>query len=243
MEIRRLIHRNSCIWVILWQTEFLCRNSDVFLCMSLPWPIHMKSSVTTHSYVWHDSFICVTWLIHACDMTHSYVCHDSSYVFVWHAGGMSHINDYTYVYIKKKCIYVYIYIYIYIHTNMTREWVHTYEFICVTWLIQMCDMTHSCVWRDAFVCVSWLIHVWLCDMQGVCHALVSHTKLLPYSHVCHDSFICVPWLIHICDMTHSYVWHDSFMCVPWLIRNKCDMQRGCVNHVSHIKLCFWKYSV
>jgi len=26
-----------------------------------------------HSYVWHDSFICVTWLIHMCDMTHSYV--------------------------------------------------------------------------------------------------------------------------------------------------------------------------
>ena len=24
----------------------------------------------THSYVWHDSFICVTWLIHMCDMTH-----------------------------------------------------------------------------------------------------------------------------------------------------------------------------
>ena len=25
----------------------------------------------THSYVWHDSFICVTWLTHMCDMTHS----------------------------------------------------------------------------------------------------------------------------------------------------------------------------
>jgi len=30
----------------------------------------------THSYVWHDSFICVTWLIHMCDMTHSYVWRD-----------------------------------------------------------------------------------------------------------------------------------------------------------------------
>ena len=30
----------------------------------------------THWYVWHDSFICVTWLIHICDMTHWYVwCH------------------------------------------------------------------------------------------------------------------------------------------------------------------------
>ena len=29
------------------------------------------------SSVGHDSFICVTWLIHMCDMTHSYVWHDS----------------------------------------------------------------------------------------------------------------------------------------------------------------------
>ena len=32
----------------------------------------------THSHVWHDSFTCVTWLIHMCDMTHSHVWHDSS---------------------------------------------------------------------------------------------------------------------------------------------------------------------
>jgi len=41
----------------------------------------------THSYVWHDSFICVTWLIHMCDMTHSYVWHDSficvTHSYVW----------------------------------------------------------------------------------------------------------------------------------------------------------------
>ena len=30
-----------------------------------------------HSYLRHDSFICVTWLIHMCAMTHSYVWHDS----------------------------------------------------------------------------------------------------------------------------------------------------------------------
>ena len=32
---------------------------------------------TTHSYVWHDSFICMTWLIHVLNMTHSYMWHDS----------------------------------------------------------------------------------------------------------------------------------------------------------------------
>jgi len=38
---------------------------------------------STHSYVRHDSFIRVTWLIHMCDMTHSYVRHDSFIRVTW----------------------------------------------------------------------------------------------------------------------------------------------------------------
>jgi len=52
-----------------------------------------------HLLVWHDSsicvtwlihmcdmtlFICVTWLIHMCDMTYSYVWHDSFMCVTWH---------------------------------------------------------------------------------------------------------------------------------------------------------------
>jgi len=33
--------------------------------------------------VWHDSFTCVTWLIHMCDMTHPYVRHDSFFLTDW----------------------------------------------------------------------------------------------------------------------------------------------------------------
>jgi len=51
--------------------------------------LHVPTCDMTHPYVcqdslyvWHDSFISVTWLIHMYDMTHPYVCHDSSYV--WH---------------------------------------------------------------------------------------------------------------------------------------------------------------
>ena len=43
--------------------------------------IHMCDM--TQSYVWHDSFICVTWRIHMCDMTHSYVWHDSFICATW----------------------------------------------------------------------------------------------------------------------------------------------------------------
>ena len=73
--------------------------------------------------------------------------------------------------------------------------------LCVTWLIHMWDMTHSCVWHDTCECVTWFIH--MCDVT--------------HSYLWHDSFICVTWLIHMCDMTHSYVWRETFMCVTWLI--------------------------
>ena len=79
----------------------------------------------THSYVWHDSFICVTWLIHMCDMTHSYVWHDSFICVTW----LIHMYDMT-------------------HSYAWRD-----SFICVTWLIQMCDMTLSYVWHNSFMCV------------------------------------------------------------------------------------------
>jgi len=38
-------------------------------------------------YVWRDSFICVTWLIHMCVVTHSYVWHNS-FTCVWHDLGL-----------------------------------------------------------------------------------------------------------------------------------------------------------
>jgi len=43
---------------------------DSLICVT--WLIHM-----TLWHVWHDPLICVTWLIHICDMTHSHTRHDS----------------------------------------------------------------------------------------------------------------------------------------------------------------------
>jgi len=83
----------------------------------------------TDSYVWYDSFICVTWLIHMCDMTHSYVCHDSFICVTW----LIHMCD------------------------MTQSYVWHDSFICVTWLIHICDRTRSYVWHDSFICVTWLV--------------------------------------------------------------------------------------
>jgi len=76
---------------------------------------------------------------------------------------------------------------------MTHAYVWHDAFICVTWLIHMCDMTHLCVtwpthvWHDLFMCATWLIH--MCDMTHAC--------------VWHDSCIRM-------TCTYLYVYH---MCI------------------------------
>jgi len=65
-------------------------------------------------------------------------------------------------------------------------------FICVTWLVHMCDMTHSFVWRDVFIRVLYLIH-----MRDVAH-----------SEVWYDAFICVIWCV-----VDSWMSHDTYKCV------------------------------
>jgi len=86
---------------------------------------------------------------------------------------------------------------------------------CVTWLIHMCDMTHSHLWHDSFTCVTWLIH--MCDVTHSC--------------AWRDAFTCVTWLIQMCDVPHPdesvddffldsevqmvYIQRWSFKCVPF----------------------------
>jgi len=56
--------------------SYVCHDS--FICV--PWLIDMCAM--THTYVCHDSFICVPWLIHMCVMTRSYV----PYAYLWILG-------------------------------------------------------------------------------------------------------------------------------------------------------------
>jgi len=71
-----------------------------------------------------------------------------------------------------------------------RDW-----FSCVIWRMNICGMSHSCVWHDPFI-------VWYLGgavMRGGARSGFVNLKRVWYG-VC----IRVRWLIHICDMTHSY---------------------------------------
>jgi len=123
------------------------------------------------------------------------------------------------------------------HDSFIGVW---YElFICGTWLVHMCDMTHSCAWYDdAFKCVTWLIHI-----RGMTHSYVCD---MTRSYVRHDSFVCVTWLIHMVNMIHPYarhdsficVWHDSFLCDTWLSCKMCAnescLYKWVMSQMSHV---------
>ena len=127
------------------------------------------------------------------------------------------------------------------------------SFLCVTWLLHMCDVTYSYVWRDSFMCQ---MTPFICDIRHVTSLWHTHVP----RHMCHErSHIrhCVWWDVshinetyvklrkHACNMRkvpydmHSYVWHDLFICVTWFlhvsndsIHNACPLVIGDMGHVT-----------
>jgi len=114
------------------------------------------SCMITHSYLWCDSFIRMTWLsnmgvahggkarfafihdIYTCDMTHLYMWHDSS-IWVWRAvvrlvspSCMMYMCAMTHSYVcHDSSIWV-------VNSSMRVTWLISFIF---TWFIHMCAMT------------------------------------------------------------------------------------------------------
>jgi len=177
----------------------------------------------THSHVWHDSFTCVTWLVHAWDITHIHVWHDSFTCVTW----LTHMRDMSHAYVwRDSCRCVTWLVHVCDVTRLCNITLFNKELpharhdscTCVTCLTRVRDMTHVYEWRDSFICVTWQVHV--CDVIRLCDITLCNKELL---HVRHDWGTCVTCLTRVrdmthvmCDMTRSYVWHDSFICVTWL---------------------------
>jgi len=71
IHIRNMTQSNETWLIHIWDMA-LSHLCNAFLCVTY---------VTTHSYMWHDSFICVTWLLQTPFPPHNPVCSRNWYAF------------------------------------------------------------------------------------------------------------------------------------------------------------------
>ena len=136
----------------------LLRNETCNLRHSIhlrhPVPLN-ETCVPPHSYVWRHSFKCAT---HPATCTATHTQHRHSYVWRDSLKCATHPATHTATHTAS-------------HTaTHTATQTATQTFIRVTWLLQICNMTQSHVWRDACTCVTCVLQ---CVLQ--CAALIAHT--------------------------------------------------------------------
>jgi len=133
--------------------------------------------VTWFLHGWHVSFKRVTWCLHMSDDSFRSQTTHSTYAAI-----LRHV-----ILISRQHRRFPTHLFVYLLTYYIRT--ITTEYMCVTWLLHICDITSSYMWHDSFIYVTWRIP--LCNTTG--------------SYVWHDSSICVTWRIHMCYATHSHM--------------------------------------
>jgi len=191
-------HMYTCSRCLNQKALWLC-GDDVWHCLTLL--IHLSD--ITHSYVWHDSFICMTRLIH-----------------VWHHSIIRKVRLTDMIDITLSCVWL---IHMY---DMTHSHVQHDSSVCVTWLIHMCNMTHFYVWHGSLTCVSWLIR--MCDMLGGIHVSTGHiTYGWTLPHVIQDCIYSQVTCMtpFICDVTLRplHIWMDPVTCHTGLHSLTCHV--------------------
>jgi len=106
----------------------------------------------THSCVQHDSCTCVTWEIFTSP------CYTRNMATLQHTA--------------TWLIHIY---------NMTVLNVWHDFFICVPWVLWMCDMTHSYVQHDSLKCVTQRFHVWQMSLVNVWHENFSRVSTISFT--------------------------------------------------------------
>ena len=156
----------------------------------------------THSYEWHDSFRCVTWLIHMSDIQMILVWHVSFWLAIFfslHASCSCALwNMYPSMIplsIRKRCVTCFIHMwdmsdfllmtcgvfsFCCILSNMYPSTIHL-SILCVAWFNYTCDMSHLDVWHVSFWCVTCL--VLMCDMSHFDMWLVFSLMLYFAKHI------------------------------------------------------------
>jgi len=227
-----------------------CDCHDVLTHSCVPWLI--RTCAMTHSYVGHDSVVCVTWPV---DMLARYAVRSTQYA----VRSTQYAVRSTQYAVRSSCEGMHL-----------QRWFQRFtfanaSFVSVIWRFDVCAMTRS--QRFTFANASFVSVIWRFDVcamtrsQRFTFANASHVT--DKNEVCHDSCVSVTcheyeWVMsHICEclvrvckitrwyaraMTHAYVWHDSLICGLWFPDSHesririYDMTRGHACHDSYMSV-------
>jgi len=114
--------KKICVWMIPIGCEDWCMYE---------WSLCNMCDMTL-SYVWHDAYLCVTWLMHIPRGMKTGVCMHIPVWHVWHDAFL------CVTWLIPMCDMTHAY------TTRYGDWcMYEYSCVtCVTWRISMCDMTH-----------------------------------------------------------------------------------------------------
>jgi len=206
----------------------------------------------TYSYVYHDSPICVSWLIriyiqshqtakisHAAYIIESWCTCEWVTAHIWGNYGIcecvvSRINSVlrqlVCFLLPGECM-----VHVCNDTPIWTPWLTPMRMRCVTYKLcsaptsrlSFASWMHVC--KDSFICTLLLTHVCAMTYTHI-HTESSNSKKL-MDNLCHDSSRCVPWLIQMCAMTYLRVCHDLFIHVLWLFHMHTAFK--CVTRLIH----------
>jgi len=151
------------------------------------------SIIMTFSHVWRALFICVTWLIHMCDMTHSYVRHDSFISATW----LIHMCDITHLYMWH---------YSHARTLLLSE----PNALGISVFVHVCGVnTFMCIGNIWHVCWHTLNSAcWVNPIHEVCVWLHVSENIYVHRYKCIYMHMCVYMYmhIHLCIHIQSYMY-------------------------------------
>ena len=201
----------------------------------------------TPPYVWHDAFICVTWLLHMCDMTRVRCRIQSDTLHTVKKKQKQHKHNYcnnepwqpcvaaccsVKQCVAVRCSALQCSLQCSLHCSLQ----------CVTWLLHMCDMTHA-TWHlahgrtEAAAAWEWNQEPWqpcvaVCCSGSALQCVAMHCSALQRALQCVAVCVAVRCSALQCvavrcsalqcvaelHVTPSHVWHDSFIFVTWLMQ-------------------------
>jgi len=196
----------SCTWrvtsICAWHVWYMCVTW--LMCMCVRWKLHVCA--TTHSYVWHDTFICVTWLTHMCDMTHSFVWRDPS-ICLTHPMQMREHHSF-------KCEST--------HQIDSRYTCHIYTLTCTFGSSQIHSRYTECICQSinlTCVCESISTLTYTCEI---------YTSVYVRVYISWDLYICICQSIYLLCIALTLTGHARYLPNMYV--------RDILSHISHIEI-------